>query len=137
MHKTQRQQYNRFRDAAKNDLSMAIPFHLMTLLLVIDMAQNGATPYLAGDQMGDFYYMSPLTHYIFGVADPAKEKMNAYIWEEAHADRGADNVVSCLYHELLRRGIIGNIYCPIKHLVFGADNCSAQNKNKAMIKFCM
>ena len=137
MHEAQRKQYNRYRDESKHDLFMDLPLHLLTLLLVIDMAQNGATPYLAGDQMGDFYYMSPLTHYIFGVADPASEKMNAYIWEEACADRGADNIVSCVHRDLVRRGIIGNIGRAIKHLVLAADNCPAQNKNKAMLKYCM
>ena len=49
------------------------------MMLVIDMAQNGATPFLSGDQMGDFYYMSPIIHNIFGVACPAKDFMNTYI----------------------------------------------------------
>ena len=38
----------------------------MLKFLVIDMGQNASTPMLLGDQPGCIYYMSPLTHYIFG-----------------------------------------------------------------------
>ena len=97
---------------------------------------------LGGEQWGDFYYMLPLTHLIFGVACPAEQFMNTYIWEEADANRGADNIVSCLYLDLVRRGVINaeeeasQQRRPLKHLAIGADNCSGQNKNKAVIKFC-
>ena len=137
MHEAQREQYNFYRDLSINDRLRNLPRHLLTLLLIIDMAQNGATPFLAGDQMGDFYYMSPLTHLIFGVSCPAIEKMNTYIWEESVADRGADNIVSMVYWDLVRRRIISRVGRPINHLVLAANNCSGQNKNKAMIKFCM
>ena len=111
---------------------------LQTMLIVMDMGQNLATPYLGGDQFGDFYYMSPLIHLLFGVACPAEDFMNAYIWEEGEANRGADNIVSCLYLDLVRRGVIhaGQQCRPLKHLAIAADNCSGQNKNKAVIKFC-
>ena len=113
---------------------------LATVLLVIDMAQNAETPCLSGDQMGNIYYMSPLLHYIFGVANPAKDFMDAYIWEEGLANRGPDNIVSCVYLDLLRNGIVREDdpppSTPLKHLALAADNCSGQNKNKTMIKFC-
>lgn len=136
MHTAQREEFNRLKEEAKRDLLQGLPLHLRTLLLVIDMGQNAATPYLGGDQFGDFYYMTPITHLIFGIASPAEEFMNTYIWEESVANRGADNIISCLYLDLVRRGVIGNTGHPLKHLTIAADNCSGQNKNKAMIKFC-
>jgi hypothetical protein len=137
MHQAQRELYNKLKAIAEADVENLVAIDLMTLFLVIDMSQNGSTPCLAGDQMGDFYYMSPLSHYIFGICEPARKFMNNYIWEEGTAGRGANNIISCLYYDLVKRGIIGSTGKPLKHLVIAADNCSAQNKNKAMIKFCM
>ena len=138
MHQAQREDYNKLRDIAKEDFKNDVPFDLRTEFLVIDMSQNGALPMLRGDQMGDFYYMSPLIQLIFGVACPATNHMNVYIWEEGTADRGADNIISCLYHDLVSRNIIvESVDTPLKHLVIAADNCSGQNKNKAMLMFCM
>jgi hypothetical protein len=137
MHEAQRELYNKLKAIAEADVENLVAIDLMTLFLVIDMSQNGSTPCLAGDQMGDFYYMSPLSHYIFGICEPARKFMNNYIWEEGTAGRGANNIISCLYYDLVKRGIIGSTGKPLKHLVIAADNCSAQNKNKAMIKFCM
>ena len=136
MHVAQREEFNRLKEESKSDFLQQLPLHLRTMLLVIDMGQNAATPYLGGDQFGDFYYMTPLTHLIFGVACPAEEFMNTYIWEESVANRGADNIISCLYLDLICRGVIGNTGRPLKHLAVAADNCSGQNKNKAMLKFC-
>lgn len=150
MHIAQREEYNRYQAIAKDDIENEVLTELLTKFLVIDMAQNGALPTLRGDQPGDFYYISPLTQLIFGVCSPAEQKMNTFIWEEGEADRGADNIISCLYWDLEKRGIIAgetwaentvplapSTHVPIAHLVIGADNCGGQNKNKAMIMFCM
>jgi len=67
--------------------------------------------------------------------------MNTYIWEESEANRGANNIISCLYKDLCETGVvqIGDEEKEggLGHLVIAADNCSGQNKNKAMIRFCM
>ena len=81
MHTAQREYFNHYKEESKLTLKLAL--HLRTMLLVIDMGQNLSTPYLGGNQFGDFYYMTPLNHFLLGVACPAEEKMNAYIWEEA------------------------------------------------------
>ena len=89
MHTGQQEQYNNFFElatkciagtASKEKIEETINF------LVLDMAQNGATLTLNLDQASDFYYMSPLTHLIFGVCKPARDFLNAYIWEEGTAD---------------------------------------------------
>ena len=68
-----------YRGVAKQDHEDNVPIDLCTTFLVIDVAQSRATTLLQGDQMGDFYCMSPLIHSIFGVAYPAENHMNVYI----------------------------------------------------------
>ena len=71
--------------------------------------------------------------------------MHTFIWEEGTGDRGADNIITCVHMWLVAKGIVpANAEelatwdkPKLKHLVIGADNCTGQNKNKAMIKFCM
>lgn len=49
---------------------------------------------------------------------------------------GVDNIVSCLYLDLVRRDSNDSDGPPLMHPTLAADNCSRQNKNKTMIKFC-
>ena len=67
MHMAQRELFNEFKTMAKADFEAGKPIDQALLMAVIDMAQNCATPFLGDDQMGDFYYMSPLIHYVFGM----------------------------------------------------------------------
>ena len=79
------------------------------------------------------------------MCEPARDFMHTFIWEEGTGDRGADNIITCVYMWLVAKGIVpANAEelatwdkPKLKHLVIGADNCTGQNKNKAMIKFCM
>ena len=66
--------------------------------------------------------------------------MNTFIWKESVTKRGADNIISCLHLDLVRRGVLsrsdkeaGQRRAPLQHLAVAADNCSGQNKNKAML----
>ena len=54
MHTAQREEFNLYKGISKQDYDLDLPLHLRTILLVIDMGQNLATPYLGGDQFGDF-----------------------------------------------------------------------------------
>mmetsp|Transcript_17363 Transcript_17363/g.46310 ORF Transcript_17363/g.46310 Transcript_17363/m.46310 type:complete len:142 (+) Transcript_17363:788-1213(+) len=100
----------------------------------MDMSQNVGIPSLGSDQYGDDYYHLPLNQNIFGITNNATKRMNCYIWKEGMADRGADNIVSCLYWDLERRGIFDG---KVRHLVIIADNCRGQNKNICVQKFLM
>ena len=79
------------------------------------------------------------------MCEPARDFMHTFIWEEGTGDRGADNIITCVYMWLVAKGIVpANAEelatwdkPKLKHLVIGADNCTGQNKNKAMIKFCL
>ena len=46
MHVAQREEFNSLKAQSKSDLLTGLPLHLMTMLLVINMGQNVATPYL-------------------------------------------------------------------------------------------
>ena len=49
------------------------------------------------------------------------------------ASCGADNIVSCLYWDLTRRGILGGEKA--KRVVIIADNCAGQKNNFCVLKF--
>ena len=102
--------------------------------MTLDMSENGAVPSLSGDQCGDFYYMYPLTQFILGICNNATRFMNSYIWGKDTANRGASNIVPCLYWGLARQGIIGG--AKVKILVVLAHNYLGQNKKFFLLKFC-
>jgi hypothetical protein len=102
MHTAQRADAKRWIKEAENDEKNNKPMIEKTVTLTIEMSQNGTVPSLSGDQCGDFYYLSPLTQYIFGICINAKRFMDVYIWSESTTNRGADNIVSCLYWDLQR-----------------------------------
>ena len=125
MHTAQRERYNKFFEMAEQCIRAGTSDDEFIKFIVIDMAQNAATPILGSDQPGNFYYMSPLTHLIFGICKPARNMLNAYIWEEGTADRGADNIISCLYLDLMRAGLFDMDrpnYTKLGHLVLGVNN---------------
>ena len=135
MHTAQREEAKKWIEAAQQDEKDDKPMEDRTVTLTMDMSQNGTVPSLSGDQCGDFYYMSPKTQFIFGICNNAKRSMNVYIWGEGTANQGGDNIVSCLYWDLVMQGIIGGT--KVKRLVINTDNCSGQNKNFCVLKFCV
>ena len=87
--------------------------------------------------MGDFYYIYPLIHLILGVTKPARKCMEStYIWEEEKLTRDppisshAFTWIWCIIEYFM----VNHINAVLIHLLITADNCSGQNKNKAMIK---
>ena len=71
---------------AQDDLKNTVALTESTMTLTMDMSQNGNIPSLSGDQCGDFYYMSPLTEFIFGIVDNATRFMDVLIWGEGTAN---------------------------------------------------
>eukprot|EP00957_Ditylum_brightwellii_P175928 13396313-Ditylum_brightwellii.AAC.1 len=70
------------------------------------MGQNLFFPAFNADQMGDIFYLTPITVLVFGVNDNSRpdghNRMNVYVWHEKDAI---------------------------------ADNCGGQNKNQDVIRF--
>ena len=133
MHMAQREESQVYMAKAIQDLVAKVPLGLMTMVLTMDMSQNGTVPSLGADQCGDFYYMSPLIEYIFGICNNATHFMDCYIWGEGTAARGADNIVSCLNTYLTKYGVVNGT--KLKELVIIADNCAGQNKNNCVIQY--
>ena len=126
--------------SAMNEITQNLPSLYRKRVFTIDMGQNLGIPNFEGEQPGDTFYLTPLTVLLFGVVDnttqvAGKEHMNAYVWQEFEGDRGANNIASCLLRDLKLRGLLNQP----NHgeLVYIADNCGGQNKNKIVIRFLM
>ena len=59
-----------------------------------------------------------------------------YVCGEEVAGNGANEITSCFYADLKNCGYLQK-GLKLFHLVFIADNCGGQNKNKTMTRFCM
>ena len=87
------------------------------------------------------YYFIPITVLLFGVVDntssdaDGKERMNSYVWQKFEGDRGANNIVSCLLRDLKLRDLFDRPN--YGELIYIADNCAGQNKNKIALRFLM
>ena len=80
MHIARQEDTNDLKEKAKKYAH--VKFDLKTMLFFIDTGKNVFTPYLGGDQFGNFHFMTPVNNYLGGVASPSAAKMNTYIWEE-------------------------------------------------------
>ena len=145
MHEAQREDSQRYTTMSQDDHKNGVALSERTKTVTMDMSQNTHLPWLGGDQCGDLYYMSPWTQYIFGIVDNATHFLDAFIWGEGTANRGADNIVSCLNKYITKYGVVGEEQPTsnqasrgpnLKRLVIIADNCSGQNKNNCVIKYC-
>ena len=105
--------------------------------LVIDYCQNLEVPFLPIDQPGDCYYFSPISVYCLGIVDTITDRLHAYVYPESAGAKGANNVVSFLYHFLKTNYFTNPISnCPLPSLNLIMDNCGGQNKNNTVIKAC-
>lgn len=73
-----------------------------------------------------FYYKSKLNVINFTIYDITEKEGFSYLWHEAEAKRGANEIATCVYFHLTKN-------CKGKDVIFYADNCCGQNKNKFMI----
>ena len=89
-YQTQRKWSKHKIKCAKLNLIRCVPRLFRRKVLTIDMRQDLGIPNFEVGQLGDFYYYSPLTCYLFGVVDNSSEKLaiiNAYVWREGDGDR--------------------------------------------------
>ncbi len=94
-----------------------------------DFAQNLTLPQCA-DQPGDLYFRSLHNVYLFGIVDESKNVQTNYLVDEGEMAKGANEVVSMLWHYLKshRKTIKSKI-------VLNADNTVGQNKNNTLMRF--
>ena len=69
IHIVQRDERKKYSSITQQDLKDKKLLGESAVTLIMDMSQNGTIPSLSYDQYKDFYYMSPLTQFIFGVCN--------------------------------------------------------------------
>lgn len=92
-----------------------------------DFAQNLTLPQCA-DQPGDLYFRSLRNVYLFGIVDESKNIQTNYLVDEGEIAKGANEVISMVWHYLQTETIKSE-------LVLNADNAVGQNKNNILMRF--
>ena len=73
-----------------------------------------------------FYYKRKLSTLNFTLYELATKKATCFMWHEAIAKRGANEVSSCLY-QFIQQKVVQN---GVKIFRFWSDNCAGQNRNR-------
>ncbi|XP_031335082.1 uncharacterized protein LOC116164961 [Photinus pyralis] len=82
-------------------------------------------PTPCGD-VSTFYYKCRLNCLNFTVFEIPSKRGFCYFWHEAIANRGANEIATCILHYLKTE-------CKGKDVIFYSDNCVGQNKNKMIV----
>lgn len=100
---------------AKNDPQVTVAcFDLQAVL-----------PTPCGD-ISTFYYKCRLNCFNFTIFEMVSKNGYCYFWHEAIANRGANEIATCLLDYL-------SSFCVNKDVIFYSDNCVGQNKNKFIV----
>lgn len=78
------------------------------------------------------YYKKKISLYNFCVYDLNLKKANCFLWDETTAQKGSNEINSCLYKWFQENKDAG-----FRHLRIFADNCVGQNKNLYVVLNCM
>lgn len=73
------------------------------------------------------YYKRKLSIYNFTVYDLATGEAHCYVWDETTANRGGNEVASCLWQFIADKAAEG-----FTEFSFYSDNCSGQNRNQKL-----
>jgi hypothetical protein len=95
-----------------------------------DFMQSLAIPQFA-DQTKDMYYFSLRNIHLFSIRDDGAQTQYNYLYDEGEGGKGANAVISLLFHFLCHRA--HEAAAIVVHL--HADNCSGQNKNNLVMQF--
>lgn len=81
-------------------------------------------------QTSAFYYVSKLGVYNFTMVDMKTNIASCYVWNEAEANRGAEEIGSCVYKYLEE---INEKKDKPTDIIFYSDNCTGQQKNQYLV----
>ena len=70
--------------------------------LELDKCQNLDLLHLGGEQPGDTFYLSPVLLYYLGIVNVTKDRLYTYLYNEASARKGANNVASILLYNVIK-----------------------------------
>lgn len=144
-HVTQWQQHVRLareaREAYNADLQQAretrellqqgkLPLAGYVAHYTFDFMQSLALPQFA-DQTKEMYYFSLRKLHVFSIRDDGAHTQYNYLYDEGEGGKGANYVVSLLFHFLQHRP--DETAAIVMHL--HADNCCGQNKNNLVMQF--
>jgi hypothetical protein len=95
-----------------------------------DFMQSLAIPQFA-DQTKEMYYFSLRNIHVFSIRDDGASIQYNYLYDEGQGGKGANYVISLLFHFLRHRA--HETAAIVMHL--HADNCCGQNKNNLVMQF--
>lgn len=98
--------------------------HVEFLMISIDFAQSTDVPNYS-DQVGQLYFLSPLSIGIFGISDEGANQHATYLMPENRSFKKNGNTVASLVMDFLKKR-----NCTFDNLMVFADNTSSQNKNR-------
>ena len=138
MARKQRQVFIEKKEEAFN--TRDLPRDQRKYCFVADYAQNCCIPSFSGDQPGETYYYSPLSAYVFGVADCSRKPthMTAHVYLENESGKGGNNVASLLWKEFEQHGLLSpTLGPPAAEINLFFDNCGGQNKNRIVLRLLL
>lgn len=103
---------NKDKECAKLDSTLKV--------FTFDLQQCLPTPFLKSSVS---FYKRPLWTFNLTVHDCDTNEPICYMWHEGLANRGGNEISSCIYSHLQ------NISTLVKHIIFYSDSCPGQNKN--------
>jgi hypothetical protein len=129
-----REAYNADLLQAQNTLNLLqqgkLPLAGYVAHYTFDFMQSLAIPQFA-DQTKDMYFFSLRNIHLFSIRDDGVQQQYNYLYDEGEGGKGANSVISLLFHFLCHRA--HEAAAIVIH--FHADNCSGQNKNNLVMQF--
>lgn len=95
-------------------------------VIAFDLMSTLPTPHLS---TGVCYYKRQLWTYCLGIHNLSNNQAHMYIWHEAIASRGPQEIGSCLYQYIKN-------YVKTSKLVMYSDQCGGQNRNVKLALMC-
>lgn len=114
------------RDGMKMDAERGKNTDNDVTVIAFDLMKTLPTPVIS---TGICYYKRQLWTYCLGVHNLSTNEAFLYVWDEAIASRGAQEIASCLMH------FIRN-HVKTTELIMYSDQCGGQNRNIKMYSFC-